>query len=185
MFGTNLIRRASGLYVPPLIGLAGKWKFLPCGEGNCCSGAAPQCCGGSQPDEWSVALAGLVDDHCPCSTYNNTFVLAASGTCEWDLYLDAMSCPYETYGMTLSLQAYFTYPPTVHSIFVKLVREFDNDWVAWWFKTFPDAGFSCLNLSNEDIPLYAPVPSAQCRSWRSPFPACCDESAATCHITAV
>lgn len=87
MFGKDFIRRASGLYVPPLIGLAVNplGRFQPCGEGNCCGsgGVFPCWCFEPWPEEFGVDIAGIVDKVPPrcevCDALNDTYVIPYYG----------------------------------------------------------------------------------------------------------
>jgi len=89
MFGDNFIRNASGIYVPPLIGLAEHplGRFQPCGSGNCCA-PAPLACGncwsGTQPTTVWADIPAFEDNVCEeCSGYEQTVLLSRVNECTW------------------------------------------------------------------------------------------------------
>ena len=86
----NFIRNVSGLYVPPLIGLAVNplGRFQPC-AGDCCGGDTCFGCS-NEPETLWVDMPGLIDNdpNCPeggegCLIYDGTFLLSRSGPCKW------------------------------------------------------------------------------------------------------
>ena len=108
MFGRNFIRRASGIYAPALIGLAGPWRFLPCEE--CCEQGCNECANPSVPTERSVTIAGVVNRSCypsECDAVNHTYVLTWGGACAWG-WNGAISCGFGTlvYGVSMGVGVY-------------------------------------------------------------------------------
>lgn len=91
---TDWIKRASGLFVPPML----RWSpGYPC----CCGGGNVvicEACGETAPSSWLVSITSVTDKTCDeCESFNgdwilDQFTLNASSHCIWYTELDPPIC---------------------------------------------------------------------------------------------
>jgi len=157
--------------------------WYPCPA--CCGGEQTcPCCSSAEPDELLVTIAGLADDECSsCENLNGAFVCAKVAPCYWR-YEDIVGpCDSEEFPQTVSLSvlvgrkqngtcylAVFWEFSTTTS---PCAAGFDSE-DCYTFVEYFDDPFDCANL-DRDVPL---LPTRIIAFG-------CDESAATCHVTAL
>ncbi len=167
----DFILKASGLYVPPLIGLAVNplGRFQPCND--CCG---PDDCGGCTvptPSDFLATIAGVGNVGCPTceDDLNKTFFLERYATCFWrsdTFYIAEGSggvCEHLVRLLAGAIQNRFE---------VALVLIEPLSVIKRWEKSWYPQPVPCKDLQDENIP-----------GFSSTF-AYCYLSAATCHITA-
>lgn len=186
VIGENFIRKSSGLYVPPVIGLAALGRFQPCTD--CCPPIECEfCLTGFMPREYSVVIAGLSDDGPrPCSQFNATWIAVHVGSpCARRVDLGTfIVCDLHEHLHWLIVQARETpeSSPTEYEIIAGILSLHGNP-VAFR-KSYGTTKPDCEALVDEDIPwiggfqcLYNPPPLYQ-PEW------ICGEGG-TCVITAL
>lgn len=161
LIGKNFIRRASGLYVPPLIGLPwAPWRFLPCF--GCCVAGSAMCCMADPPDEFAVTLegggAGPLCEHTypdvTCADYlDRTYVIPVTSQCYGLIRFWTLECYPPTFPngyIVISVGAAPDFPIWVTmcyslSLFEPLI-------VVRWIKDNPDENQDCKSFVDVEIP---------------------------------
>lgn len=177
MIGENFIRKASGFYAPPLIGLAGKWKLQACGVGNCCS-AVPcaDCIGGTIPQEFEATFAGTTEWDCGnCDTYNATYIVPIFSPCLWFKEGNTNGICDTDFSRRVGIQISDSNLVTVsYSTKFKPLGRPRNYWV---FQRVYADGIPCNTMSDDDIPLAV--------FYVAEIPYRCYGQSTTCKLTAL
>ena len=196
MFGHNFIRRASGIYSPALIGLAGRWRFLACP--TCCPtpSSCTGCTAGTAPDEIEVTIAGwgscadpYQTDYFPCqycSDLNQSYILTGASltlpyACSYS-YGDESPCPGSSFTPTKRMSVTATINASLLTVYFQAfqfdgypqypaVATFQKAWTATDCSSMSGVSVPCINYS-EGI-------------WDSTITRLCCTSGPTCLVSAV
>jgi hypothetical protein len=166
---TDWIKRASGLFVPPML----RWSpGYPC---CCCGGVPPssECvnCSGTgvnAPYGFLVELDGFADNSsCGCTVFNGDFIATedglwgGGGSCGWSYDFDGCEYPctnmtYESCGITVSVKPPFSSGcPGQYAIEVATYYLLNSGrlFVGARFRLCTDDKINCLRLNGTNVPL--------------------------------
>ncbi len=157
----DFILNASGLYVPPLIGLAVNplGRFQPCPSESCCEGVScNHCADNTMSESYEAVIDGVTNTACSTcvSEHNKTFildqpVLACGMGFETDFGGFCMTRITLEVEFLLFLGEYFTYVRMRDYDFEGEFEELVRLWV--FRKSYATSLIPCEVISGEDIPL--------------------------------
>lgn len=169
----DFIRRTSGLYVPPLIGFAGKLgRFQPCE--TCCDEPEFPCFGCKDdigPEAWEITIGDIADWGCnDCENKNGIYIAERLTDCKYGAMTNDL-CP----GNTIALEIYWN-----GGISVRMACAGGNC-CFWAFTKIPPPELpDCMAIAGEGLPLGSFFCAPMCG-----FGCSCHGEEATCSITAL